>query len=67
MAGVSPEDGVKFETRGKVAIVTLNIPKKLNAMTQDHYFRVSQLLREIARMDDIYITVLTGKGKFFSA
>ena len=67
MAAPTPEEAVLFETRGKVAIITLNIEKKLNAMTQDYYFRVSQLLREVAKMDDIYITVLTGKGRFFSA
>ena len=63
----SPEEAILFETRGKVAIITLNVPKKLNAMTQDYYFRISQLLRQIAKDDNIYITVLTGKGRFFSA
>lgn len=67
MATPTPEEAVLFETRGKVAIITLNLEKKLNAMTQDYYFRVSQLLREIAKRDDIVITVLTGKGRFFSA
>ena len=67
MSTPTPEEAVLFETRGKVAIITLNLEKKLNAMTQDYYFRVSQLLREIATRDEIYITVLTGKGRFFSA
>ncbi|KAK5122829.1 hypothetical protein LTR85_003744 [Meristemomyces frigidus] len=63
----SPEEAILYETRGKVAIITLNLEKKLNAMTQDYYFRISQLLRQIAKDDSIYITVLTGKGRFFSA
>lgn len=63
----SPEEAILFETRGKIAIITLNVPNKLNAMTQDYYFRISQLLRQIAKDDNIYITVLTGKGRFFSA
>lgn len=67
MSGISVEEAVLIEYRGKVAIITLNLPKKLNAMTQDHYFRVSQLLREIAKRDDISVTVLTAKGRFFSA
>ena len=58
---------VTFETKGRIAIITLNLPKKLNAMTQDHYYRVAQLMHEIAARDDIYITVLTGSGRFFSA
>ncbi|EMC96242.1 hypothetical protein BAUCODRAFT_33586 [Baudoinia panamericana UAMH 10762] len=67
MAAPSAEEAVLYEQRGKVAIITLNIEKKLNAMTQDYYFRVSQLLRQIAKDDSIYIAVLTGKGRYFSA
>ena len=63
----TPEEAVLYEKRGKVAIITLNLAKKLNAMTQDYYFRISQLLRQIAVDDSVYITVLTAKGRFFSA
>ncbi|KAF7846337.1 hypothetical protein BT93_L4523 [Corymbia citriodora subsp. variegata] len=65
MANVQQE--VTFKTQGRIAIITLNIPKKLNAMTQDHYYRVAMLLHEIAARDDIVITILTGNGRFFSA
>lgn len=58
---------VTRENRGRVAILTLNNPKKLNAMTQDNYYTLSQHLRAIADDKNIYITVLTGKGRFFSA
>ncbi|KAK5108807.1 hypothetical protein LTR62_007781 [Meristemomyces frigidus] len=64
---VSPEEAVLYEKRGKVAIITLNLEKKLNALTQDYYFRIAALLREIAKDDSVYITVLTGKGRYFSA
>lgn len=67
MSSISPEQAVTVEYKGKVAVITLNIEKKLNAMTQDYYFRLSQLMREVAKRDDVYITVLTGKGRFFSA
>lgn len=66
----SPEEAarlVTLEKRGKVAIITLNRADKLNAMNQDLYYRIAVLLREVAEMPDIYITVLTGKGRFFSA
>ncbi|KAK3054992.1 dodecenoyl-CoA isomerase [Extremus antarcticus] len=53
--------------RGNIALITLNNPTKLNAMTQDNYYTLSQYLREIADRPDVYITVLTGKGRFFSA
>jgi len=66
MADVVTVDYRKNE-RGNIAVITINNPKKLNAMNQDHYYRLSQLLREIADKPDVYITVLTGKGRFFSA
>ncbi|KAK3075528.1 dodecenoyl-CoA isomerase [Teratosphaeriaceae sp. CCFEE 6253] len=64
---ISPEEAVLYEKRGKVAIITLNLAKKLNAMTQDYYFRLAQLMRQIAADESVYITVLTAKGRFFSA
>ena len=63
----SVEESVTLTVDGKIAIITLNIEKKLNAMTQDHYYRLSTLMREVAARDDVYVTVLTGKGRFFSA
>ena len=53
--------------RGNIAIITFDNPKKLNAMNQDNYYTLSKYLREIAERPDVYITVVTGKGKFFSA
>lgn len=63
----SLEQEVLYETRGPIAIITLNLPHKLNAVTQAHYFRVASLLHEIAANDAITVTVLTGTGRFFSA
>lgn len=58
---------VTLTRRGRIAIITLNQPKKLNAMDQDSYYRLSCLLQDVAKMDDISITILTGTGRFFSA
>jgi len=58
---------VTLETRGKIAIITLNRQKKLNALDQDLYFHLATLMHEVAAMPDIYITVLTGSGRYFSA
>ena len=63
----SPSEMVTMTKKGRIAIVTLNQPKKLNAMNGDAYYRLSSLLRDIEKMDDIKITVLTGTGRFFSA
>ncbi|KAI4250729.1 MAG: hypothetical protein LQ352_005279 [Teloschistes flavicans] len=63
----SPEQSVTLTTEGKIAIITLNLPQKLNALTQELYYRLSSLMREVAARNDIYITILTGKGRYFSA
>ncbi|EEH33565.1 3,2-trans-enoyl-CoA isomerase, Delta(2)-enoyl-CoA isomerase [Paracoccidioides lutzii Pb01] len=53
--------------QGRIAIITLDRPKKLNALGGDHYWELGQKMREVAQRDDIFITVLTGTGRFFSA
>lgn len=63
----SPEEAVTYRTQGRIAIITLNQPKKLNAMNASYYYRVSCLLRDIADNPDISVTVITGTGRFFSA
>lgn len=61
------ENEMTLRYQAPFAIITYNRPKKLNAMTGPHYYRLSCLLREVATRDDITITVLTGSGRFFSA
>ena len=56
-----------MEKRGNVAIIKLNKPSKLNAMSSEDWFQIACHMYEIAAMDDITITVLTGEGRFFSA
>jgi Delta3-Delta2-enoyl-CoA isomerase len=60
-------DAITLEYRDKVAIITLNQPKKLNALNADQYYHIATLLNQIATRDDVYITVLAGTGRFFSA
>ncbi|USP80515.1 uncharacterized protein yc1106_07789 [Curvularia clavata] len=64
MASESP---VLVEYRGKTAIITLNAPKKLNALGADDYYQLARAMNEVAARDDVCITILTGKGRFFSA
>ncbi|KIW79438.1 hypothetical protein Z517_06050 [Fonsecaea pedrosoi CBS 271.37] len=58
---------VSVEYRGRVAIVTFNNPKRLNALTSQGYFQLAQTMRDIAQRPDITVTVLVGKGRLFSA
>jgi len=60
-------DAVSVEYKGRLAIITIDNQKKLNALTQEQYYRIAQLMREVATHDEVYITVLTGKGNYFSA
>jgi len=65
---MSSDDSILVEYRDNgIAIITLNVPEKLNALGQQEYFNLAVALREIAERDDIYITVLTGTGRYFSA
>lgn len=57
----------QVEYKGRLAQVTITNEKKLNALNGDQYFELSQILREIATHDEVYITFLTGKGRYFSA
>ncbi|KAM0791365.1 hypothetical protein ACM66B_005830 [Microbotryomycetes sp. NB124-2] len=67
MAPYITDEPIILEFQAPFAIVTLNIPKKLNAMDSALYKRLSAILQSIDRRDDIYCTVITGRGKFFSA
>jgi peroxisomal 3,2-trans-enoyl-CoA isomerase len=58
---------IKVSYSGRIATITIDNDKKLNALDMDGYYAISQALREIALRDDVYITILTGKGRYFSA
>jgi peroxisomal 3,2-trans-enoyl-CoA isomerase len=61
------EPGILIEYKRKVAIITLNVPKKLNALNGDLYYQLARAMHEVASHDEVFITVLTGRGRFFSA
>lgn len=67
MTTMANSRNVTAEYEGRTAIITLSNPKKLNALSQDDYYHLAALLREIATRDDILITLLIGQGRFFSA
>lgn len=55
-------EAVSVEYKGRIAIITIDNQKQLNALTQDEYYQIATYLREVAEHDEVYITVLTGKG-----
>jgi len=58
---------IGLEYRGRLAIITINNPQKLNALGLQQYYELSQKLREVATRDDVYTTLIIGKGRYFSA
>jgi peroxisomal 3,2-trans-enoyl-CoA isomerase len=62
-----PNQWISVDFRGRIAIVEINRPDKLNALPKDGFYRLSQCLREVDAHDEVSITVLIGKGRFFSA
>lgn len=64
---MASEQPILVEYRGKAAIITLNAPKKLNALSADNYYQLARAMNDVAARDDIYMTILTGNGRFFSA
>ncbi|KAJ6784229.1 hypothetical protein PWT90_01807 [Aphanocladium album] len=58
---------INLEYRGRVALITIDNQKKLNALTQAYYYEIAQSLREIEKHDEVVVTVIMGKGRYFSA
>jgi 2-(1,2-epoxy-1,2-dihydrophenyl)acetyl-CoA isomerase len=56
-----------LEKKDHVAIVTLNAPDKLNALTLDMRKSIGHVVNDIAQDDDVRVVVLTGAGRGFCA
>ncbi|MGF6876083.1 enoyl-CoA hydratase/isomerase family protein [Paraburkholderia sp. MM5477-R1] len=55
-------DGIQFERSGAVAVVTLNRPEKLNALTPLMLMRLEAVAAELDAWTDVRAVVLTGSG-----
>ena len=56
-------DTVLCDIRGKVALLTLNRPAKLNALSYELIDRLMELLDDVERDDRIRAVILTGAGE----
>jgi 2-(1,2-epoxy-1,2-dihydrophenyl)acetyl-CoA isomerase len=56
---------VQYKLEGNVAIVTLNRPDKLNAMTDPMYTRVKELFIDMQTDDKVRAVILAGAGRAF--
>ena len=60
-------DTVLLRKEGKVAIITLNRPKRYNAITEALKWGLLHALNDIQKDDNIKAIILTGNGKGFCA
>ena len=58
---------VAFETRGPVGVLTLNRPKRLNAMNNELIDELNAVLDKVEADEAIRALVVTGAGKAFSS
>jgi enoyl-CoA hydratase len=61
------DDGLGFEARGTVAVLTLRRPEQLNALNAELVSGLRDRVDAIAADDDLRCVVVTGEGKAFSA
>jgi len=59
---VADMDGIEVERRGAIAVVTLNRPEKLNALTPVMLARLEAVAAELDALTDVRAVVLTGAG-----
>jgi enoyl-CoA hydratase/carnithine racemase len=57
-----------YETKGRVGIVTINRPERMNALHPPANFELHEIWNEFERDPDVWVGILTGAGdKAFSA
>jgi len=61
------EDTIKVERHGAIAVVVLNRPEKLNALTKPMWRRLGEVFRDLDAQEDLRCVILRGAGdKAFS-
>ncbi|KAG7195922.1 uncharacterized protein KQ657_002308 [Scheffersomyces spartinae] len=58
---------ILYEVRGKVAIITLNLPKALNALNFDQYLLLGKLMEKADAEESTAVTIIQSTGRFWSA
>lgn len=58
---------VDYETRGHVAVITLNRPDARNAINPEVAVRLADAWEEVKRNDEVRVAVVTGTGSAFCA
>ena len=58
---------VKTEQKGHVAILTIDRPEALNALTADVLRDLGEAMDAVEANDEAYVVILTGAGRSFLA
>ncbi|KAF7999294.1 hypothetical protein HF325_005970 [Metschnikowia pulcherrima] len=64
---MSESEAITYEVRGRVTLITLNIPNKLNALDGKQYLQLAKYLQEADDEEDTVCTLLQSSGRYFSA
>ncbi|CAK9437445.1 uncharacterized protein LODBEIA_P18230 [Lodderomyces beijingensis] len=60
-------DDIIYEVKDKVAVITLNIPKRLNALDGEQYLQLGKYVEQANNEEDTVMTIIQATGKYFSA
>ena len=61
------EDNILYDKQDGIAVITLNRPEKLNAISADMHPRLLAICEEIKRDDAVRAAIITGAGRGFCA
>lgn len=64
---MSLEDDILYEVKGKVTVITLNLPLKLNALNGKQYLELAKLVAQADEEEDTVATMIQSTGRYFSA
>ena len=60
-------DEVLYERRGRIAIITMNRPDKLNALNAALISGLAEAWNRFRQEEDAWVAILTGNGRAFCA
>jgi enoyl-CoA hydratase/carnithine racemase len=60
-----PYEDLLLEKKDHISLITLNVPRKLNALTRAMTFSIAKVAEDLARDDDTRVVVVTGAGRGF--
>lgn len=61
------DSGIEYAEDGRIGVITLNRPERLNTFRHADYLRLIDILHSAKRNPELRALVLTGKGRAFSA